>query len=265
MHHLWRVHVPRPRSRPDCRLLRRPPEQVVHRARANRRADGHDHRDDHRGEHFRRARPSQGHPGALHDHLLARPFRLDRDAVPGQHLVPAQLCRAVHWPLPPVRGADWLPHRLVRAAWHRVWHQQPPLGLQQGFQTGRRLVGSHFGHHEPRRRAEDRLRLEHDAFHLQLRVPIRSCPDDGLVDHLLLGLVGLLGPLRRHVHRAHLPRSHHPPDCGWSSRGPHPLLLPLARCLGFPRHQDAARRRACPWRWYTQHRRQQQLLGLGLR
>ena len=105
----------------------------------------------------------------------------------------------------------------------------------------------------------------HDAFRLQLHVPIRSCPDDGLVDHLLLGLVGLLGPLRRHVHRAHLPRSHHPPDCGRSSRGPHPLLLPLARCLGFPRHQDAARRGACPWRWYTQHRRQQRLRGLGLR
>ena len=75
---------------------------------------------------------------------------------------------------------------------------------------------------------------------------------DGRLDDLLLGLVGLVGTLRRHVRRAHLARPHHPRVRDRRGRGADRLRVPLVRRRRRHRHRaaDAAARRtsSAPWR-----------------
>ena len=94
--------------------------------------------------------------------------------------------------------------------------------------------------HLPRHRVDRDLRHPGDPDVAPDRRGRRAV--DGRLDDLLLGLVGLVGALRRHVRRPHLARPHHPRVHHRRRRRADRLRVPLVRGRRRHRHRAAAQR-----------------------
>mmetsp|Transcript_1660 Transcript_1660/g.6615 ORF Transcript_1660/g.6615 Transcript_1660/m.6615 type:complete len:243 (-) Transcript_1660:351-1079(-) len=157
--------------------------------------------------------------------------------VHGQHVVLAQLVRAVRRALLPVGRAGGVPDGLVAAARPRVLRRlKLDLGL---IRRGARREA--LRDHGRRARAGGHKR---DDVHADVPVRLAQPGLDRLVDHLLLGLVDLVGAVRRNVHRPNFARKNDSAGDHRQLHRAHRVFVLLAHHVREFRNQNAARRRA---------------------